>query len=150
MRPAHRFILYSMLLAAGCGGSLEPGDVAGSYRLTTVDAGPLPYLVLATVECDEHIAGGTLTLSADGGYFLAYGTALDCSRAGPGEVVTSERGYSGVFHFEGRHIYLVGAEQQGLRVNLEGDARGDGFVILAPRPAAEPEPALELGFEPVR
>lgn len=28
-----------LLLLAACGGSLEPGDVAGSYTLVTVDAG---------------------------------------------------------------------------------------------------------------
>jgi hypothetical protein len=150
MPPDRPLALASMLLAAACGGSLEPGDVAGRYRLTTVDAGRLPSLVYATVECDDHITEGTLTLSADGRYGLAYTTALDCRRAGPGEVVTTEHAFAGVFYFEGRHIHLAGMERRIPAASLEGDARGDGFVILAPRPTAEPQPALELGFEPVR
>jgi hypothetical protein len=53
-----------------------------------------------------------------------------------------------VFYFEA--ALLLGLERQIPGAHLEGDARGDGFVILVPRPTAEPEPELELGFEPVR
>jgi hypothetical protein len=150
MRLPHRLARSALLLVSACGGTLEPDDVAGTYRLTGVDAAPLPYLVYATVECDQRISTGRLTLTGSGSFVLRFTSQMDCGRAGSGEIVTGEREYSGVFSFAGRHIYLNGVETGGLRAGLEGDARGGGFVILVPRTREEPDPHFEMGFEPER
>lgn len=134
-------LLLSVLL--GCDGSLEPGDVAGDYDLTTVDASPLPYLLHATVECDERLTRGTLTLAAEGDFTLRLDHELDCA----GSVVPHVREYAGVFVLDGRRIFLNGAASDGLRINYEGQSRGTGFVLVTTTDLENPVPALELGFE---
>ena len=136
-------VLLSALL--GCGGSLEPGDVAGSYRLTTVDAAALPYLVYATIECDVRITGGLLTLTSNGGFALRYETEMDCGAA---SVASRTREDAGVFSLDGRRIHLNGASSEGLRINYEGHAHGAGFLIVTSDHLENPTRELELGFEP--
>ena len=135
-------VLLSIVL--GCG-SLEPGDVAGGYRLVTIDAEALPYLLYSTADCDERVTGGTLALSATGGFALRYETALACAGSDAG---SRKREYAGVFSFDGRRIRFNGAETTGQRIRFEGEARGVGFVVLLPGNEAEAARELELGFEP--
>lgn len=135
-----------LIALLACGGSLEPGDVAGNYRLTTIDAQALPVLIYATIECDEHVTAGTLTLSATGGFVLHYATELTCG--GNPAAAGRERELAGIFSLSGRRVLFNGAETSGQRVRFEGESRGNGFLVLLPDNVAEPARELELGFEP--
>lgn len=143
MRLVGALILSALL---GCGGSLEPGDVAGNYRLTTIDAVALPYLIYATIECDERVTDGTLALSATGGFALRYASETTCT--GSPDAGRREREFAGVFSLSGRRVLFTGAETSGERIRFEGEARGTGFLVLLPDNVAELTRELELGFEP--
>ena len=143
MRLVPALILPTLL---ACGGSLEPGEVAGHYRLTTIDARALPVLIHATIECDEHVTTGTLTLSASGGFVLRYATELTC--AGNPDAGGRERELAGIFSLSGRRVLFNGAETSGQRVHFEGESRGSGFLVLLPDDVVELSRELELGFEP--
>ena len=136
----------ALLALSGCGGSLEPGEVAGNYRLTTIDAQALPVLIYATIECDERVTAGALTLSATGGFVLRYATELAC--AGNPDARGREREFAGIFSLSGRRVLFNGAEGSGQRVHFEGESRGSGFLVLLPDNVAELTRELELGFEP--
>lgn len=141
--------LLLLLPALACDGTLEPGDVAGSYLLTTVDTDPPPYLVSATTACDVRLTGGALDLRADGAFALGLATEIDCRREGGG-LTLGERRYFGVFRLEGRHLVFTGPERTALPTTFEGDLRGTGVVLQLPRNQAEPVWELELGFEAAR
>jgi hypothetical protein len=145
---AHGRVAHALVVSAlvGCGGSLEPGDVAGTYGLITVDAAVLPYLVSATRACDERIVAGRLTLSGNGGFALRYDDEQEC--AGASAAVQRSREYTGGFSLDGRRIFLDGVSADGLRISYEGQARGTGFVIVTSRHLENPTRELELGFEP--
>ena len=146
-RPPERCTCSSgaalLSITLGCGGSREPGDVAGSYRLTTVDASTPPSTVSAGVACDERITEGSLLLTANGEFMRRYVTALDCG----GEQVARAQESAGVFFLKGRRILLDVSARPGNRIQFEGEARGIRFVMLV-REFNSAGRELELGFEP--
>ena len=70
------------LLFAGCNDPLSLADVAGTYQLGGVNAKDLPYLLTATVDCDQWIAEGQLILQQSGQFTLTVSGSWDCSRSG--------------------------------------------------------------------
>ena len=54
-------------LILGCGDTLQPQDVLGSYTLATIQGQAPPLVVADNPECRITVIGGSLSLSADYG-----------------------------------------------------------------------------------
>ena len=93
------------LLAAGCSDPLSFADVAGSYQLGGVNARDLPYLLTATVNCDQWIAEGQLILQESGQFTLTLSGPLDCSRSG-GVNQIAGWGFPGTYTIDGAKLHF--------------------------------------------
>ncbi len=82
-----------------CGGSVEPGELAGAYALTTVNEAALPYLLGTSGDCDQFIDTGELQLTAAGSYYIEFSGPLNCS--GGGEPARAGRAYVGSYDVTG-------------------------------------------------
>ena len=98
--------LFSAVLAIGCGDPLSVEELAGTYQLTAMDARSLPQLLSATVECDEWVQVGNLTLQPSGEFMLVVQGELDCTRGG-GQVQMIGWEYPGSYSVVGRTLQFV-------------------------------------------
>ena len=90
----------------GCSDPFTPEQLAGTYSLATMDAHTLPQLLTATVECDEWVQSGDLTLQQSGEFMLAIHGKLNCTRGGgPVQVVGWE--YRGTYDVSGKTLTFV-------------------------------------------
>jgi hypothetical protein len=94
------------LLAAGCGDPLTFGEVAGTYQLGGVNARDLPYLLTATVNCDQWIAEGQLILQESGQFTLTLSGPLDCSRSGGVNQIVGW-GFPGTYTIDGAKLHFL-------------------------------------------
>jgi hypothetical protein len=68
---------------AACGNDpVQPVIIVGEHVLARVDGSTLPVLVSATVNCDEVITDGSLSISASLAFDLAINYDEDCRRSG--------------------------------------------------------------------
>ncbi len=94
------------LLVAGCSDPLSFGDVAGSYQLGGVNAKELPYLLRATVDCDQWIAEGQLILQESGQFTLTLSGPWDCSRSGGVNQIVGW-GFPGTYTIDGAGLHFL-------------------------------------------
>jgi hypothetical protein len=74
-------------LILGCGDTLQPQEVLGSYTLETIQGQARPLVVDDNRECRITVIGGSLTLSADQHFRLLLDEATVCpTPTEPGEV----------------------------------------------------------------
>ena len=98
--------VFAIPLFLGCNDPLTVEDLAGTYPLAGMDARALPQLLTATLECDEWVQGGELTLQGNGEFMLVVRGELDCRRAdGPVQVVAWE--YPGTYAVAGTAVQFV-------------------------------------------
>jgi len=93
-------------LLLGCHDPLSVEELAGTYPLTGMDARSLPQLLTATLECDEWVQEGALTLQPSGEFMLAVRGELDCSRGG-GQVQVVGWEYPGTYSVSGTTLQFV-------------------------------------------
>jgi hypothetical protein len=135
---------FGVLLAA-CGG-LEPGELAGTYGLTAVEGGSPPYLLVATVECDSWLTGGTLTLAAGGAFVLDLVEQHDCSRGG-GTPFESHREYPGTFALDGSVLRFVSPLHPAGELAFEGRVDDERVTVEVPDLAPRSGPTLTLTLD---
>lgn len=71
----------------GCGDTLSPSDVVGTYSLVTIQGQPPPLVVLDTPECQETVWAGSLRLEPGDEFELQLDLLTVCPNpTGPGEV----------------------------------------------------------------
>jgi len=59
-----------LVLLAACSEPLTVKDLAGTYSLTAMDGQHMPQLLTATINCDEWVQSGELTLQETGAFQL--------------------------------------------------------------------------------
>jgi hypothetical protein len=111
-------------LAAGACGGTEPIELAASYTLRSVEGGPPPRLVGATVECDVSVGGGRVTVGPAQQFELGLDVLTDCSRGG-GSTSESTYGYMGTVEVDGRRVAFHTARGSGPLV-FEGQVSSTG------------------------
>jgi hypothetical protein len=80
-------MLLVLALGSGCGDSLSPSDVVGTYTLTSIDGSPPPKLVVNSPDCQQTVIGGSLVMEADQGFEMELELTTVCpTPTGPGEV----------------------------------------------------------------
>ena len=94
------------LLFAGCNDPLSFGDVAGTYQLSGVNAKALPYLLTATVDCDQWIAEGQLILHESGQFTLTVSGPWDCTRSGGVSQIVGS-GLPGSYTIDGAKLHFL-------------------------------------------
>jgi hypothetical protein len=92
-----------LVLIAACDESFSPAEIAGTYRLRTIDGTPPPVIELATTECDQFITDGVLVLETNGTHALTLTISLDCTRGG-GQISLLGRDYVGTFSVDGDRL----------------------------------------------
>jgi hypothetical protein len=79
-------MLLVLALGSGCGDSLSPSDVAGTYRLTSIGGSPPPKLVVDDPGCQQTVIGGSLVMEADQAFEMELELTTVCpTPTGPGE-----------------------------------------------------------------
>lgn len=123
-------LLMLMALSSGCGETLSPGKLVGTYRLTAINQQSPPRMISATSECDRFLVGGHLDLLPVPDWsVLTLNREQDCARAGGGILADSVRSLGrywvreGVLTFQTQHSLEDTLRFSGLvrrdRVNLE-------------------------------
>jgi hypothetical protein len=130
------------LLFAGCNDPLSFGDVAGTYQLGGVNAKDLPYLLTATVDCDQWIAEGQLILQQSGQFTLTVSGSWDCSRSGGVNQVVGW-GFPGTYTIDGARLHF----QSPLPPSIGGFFEFAGVVGPLQRSIGVPD--LDLSLTPV-
>ena len=95
-----------LVLLAACGEPLTVKDLAGTYSLTAMDGQHMPQLLTATINCDEWVQSGELTLQQTGAFQLLVHGQMDCTRAG-GPVQVMGWDYPGTFSVSGTTLQFV-------------------------------------------
>jgi hypothetical protein len=150
MRRRIRTVLWSIPVASGlvlgCEEQLKPTDVAGAYSLRTVEYRPVPYLILATLECDISVVSGSLTLTTAGTHELLIDTPADCTRGG-GPVTMAGRTYPGTYELgRGHGITFRSPVQNGPDLVYTGAITADQATVTVPDLGSGLTPALTLGL----
>jgi hypothetical protein len=139
------FLAVSVLLA-GCGDSFTPGELAGVYRLSSVEGTTPPYIERATTECDQSIVDGLLVLTAEGTHDLSLSVELDCTRGG-GDVSIQERTYAGTFTVNDDDLEFTAPGSAVGDVVFGGRAGETSVAVDLPATVVEIGPLLHLRFE---
>ena len=112
-------LIVAVSVLLGCSNPLTVEDLAGTYSLTRMDARPLPQLLTATVDCDEWVQDGELSLQPSGQFTLAVGGALNCTRVG-GQVQVIGWDYPGTYTVSGTTLRFVAASFTSTAVQFIG------------------------------
>lgn len=105
MRSFHRYVVAASLLLLSCSDDGGPISLEGTYTLTDIDGASLPYLRVATVECDATIEGGDLALEATT-FTLNVVDGSDCLRNGTPPTLTT-RTYQGTWSDSAGSLHLI-------------------------------------------
>jgi hypothetical protein len=138
--------LWIIVLLAGCDESFTPGELAGTYGLAAIERQPPPYLEVATIECDQHILGGALVLSADATHDLGLSVETDCSRGG-GQRTVGDRTYLGTFSVDGDRLEFSSPQPVGPSLVFQGRARGSVVDVALPSTVVGLDPFLDVRFD---
>jgi hypothetical protein len=130
------------LLFAGCNDPLSLADVAGTYQLGGVNAKDLPYLLTATVDCDQWIAEGQLILQESGQFTLTVSGSWDCSRSGGVNQIVGW-GFPGTYTLDGAKLHFLSP----LPPSIGGFFEFAGVVGPLQRSIGVPD--LDLSLTPV-
>ena len=88
----------------GCGDSLSPTDVLGTYTLLTIMEQVPPRIILDEPGCQYTVTGGSLVLEADRRFQLQLDEVTACPNpTGPGEVAEL---WLGQYHLDGATVVL--------------------------------------------
>ena len=140
-------VVATLASAWSCDNAVDPADLAGTYELRTVEASPLPTLILATVNCDLWLTDGQLNLEADGAAAFNFPQTMDCSRGG-GLPSPATAIYAGTLTVEGDNLQFTGTDFQGLPVTFGGAVSGGQLQFDIPELfTALPTPAT-FAFAP--
>jgi hypothetical protein len=144
MPMPRRIIAVAALLLAACADDGGPAPLGGTYTLADIDGIDLPYLRVATPECDATIEGGGLELE-ETAFTLHIIDGNDCLRDGSPPTLTT-RTYQGTWSDSaGRlHLTLGGAYGGGFSTSVD-----DPRVILLRDPLPYPATDGVLRFERV-
>jgi len=112
-----------LALLAACSDPITVEDLAGTYSLTAVDGRPMPQLLTATINCDQWVQSGELTLQRTGAFQLLVRGAMDCTRGG-GPVQVMGWDYPGTFSVTGTTLEFVSP----LAPSVGGDLRFAGRI----------------------
>jgi hypothetical protein len=108
-----------LCLLVSCSDSAEPSPIAGDFDLTSVNGAPPPGLVGATVNCDEFIASGTLSLTSNRAFALDGVVQLDCTRAG-GQIQTQVLSLGGTYAQDGHTLTFTLPGQGSISGQFDG------------------------------
>lgn len=97
-------LVPAVFLILGCGDTLSPSEVVGTYTLVTIQGQPPPLLVLDTPECQETVWAGSLRLEPAGDFELQLDLLTVCPNpTGPGEVAVV---WGGQYRIDGSTVVL--------------------------------------------
>lgn len=138
--------VMAVSLILGCGEHLTPSEVAGTYTLRTVEGRQPPYLILATIECDVFVVGGTMMLTEAGAHEIVVDTPIDCTRGG-GEVTMAGRTYPGTYELRGGStIRFSSPIPDGADLVYSGTATGERVTVTLPDLGSGLTPDLLVTF----
>lgn len=137
-------LLIVLAVATGCGNSLEPDDVAGSYALTAVNEAILPYLLPDTGDCEQFVDIGELQLTAAGSYYIEFWGPIDCD---VGQPARAGRAYVGSYQVSGGELRFETVLAGGQLLQFEGEVEGDAVRVTVPPIPPGEGPDLMLRFE---
>jgi hypothetical protein len=100
-----RSVAVAALLLAACSDDGGPVRLGGVYTLADIDGMSLPYLRVATAECDATIEGGELELE-EATFTLRIVDGNDCLRNGSPPTRTT-RTYQGTWSDSAGSLHLV-------------------------------------------
>jgi hypothetical protein len=118
--------LLALLLAGGivgCGDSLKPSDLVGSYFLGAIQGGSPPKLIVDDPDCQITVTGGQLVLNADASFTMQLDEVTACpTPTQPGEVSVN---WFGNYRLEGTTLVLTAMGD----VNVEYTASAGGPTL---------------------
>ena len=86
MPALSRFVPALTFLAGGlaCSDSGGPRPIGASFSLSTINGAPPPFLVGATLNCDQYLQSAVLDLFDDETFSLSAQSTIDCTASGGG------------------------------------------------------------------